>query len=131
MYVHDKKLTTGKLAVSVLECSRLQAADGAYSVYCTLSVGEQFNNSCHWTSQTTRLFDPGSLPWQPMVHLWRNQWPVYEFLVKKRAAEEIIGIKYKMVRMPISVCVCAVCVCLCVCMYVCMYVCIYVQRGII
>ena len=40
VYVHDKKLTVGKLTVSLLECSRLSQVEGARSVYCTLSVGE-------------------------------------------------------------------------------------------
>ena len=38
MYVHDDKLTVGKLYVTIVECSRLPDANGASSVYCTVTL---------------------------------------------------------------------------------------------
>ncbi|XP_033631360.1 PDZ domain-containing protein 8-like [Asterias rubens] len=41
VYVHDAKITTGKMAVTVIECSRLSvsaAQKGLSEIYCTLSV---------------------------------------------------------------------------------------------
>ncbi|XP_038055318.1 PDZ domain-containing protein 8-like [Patiria miniata] len=44
VYVHDGKITTGKLAVTVVECSRLSvspAQKGLSEIYCTLSVNPE------------------------------------------------------------------------------------------
>ena len=44
----------------------------------------------------------GQMPWQPMVHLWKTQWPEHEFVVC-RGAEETIGIIYKLVSVHLIV----------------------------
>ena len=39
LYVHNDRLTMGKLLVEVAECSRLPNLDGASMVYCSAGVG--------------------------------------------------------------------------------------------
>ena len=39
LYVHDDRLTVGKLLVEVIKCSRLPNIDGASMVYCSIGVG--------------------------------------------------------------------------------------------
>ena len=58
VYVHDKKLTVGRLTVSLLECSRLPEVDGAFSVYCTLSVGMYAHTCTHMHTHTQHRVEP-------------------------------------------------------------------------
>ena len=39
VYVHDCRVTEGRLLVEVRECSRLGPVDGAMATYCTVGIG--------------------------------------------------------------------------------------------
>ena len=38
-------------------------------------------------------------PWKPVVHLWKTQWPVLEFVVDKSQGQTI-GMKNRKVHFP-------------------------------
>ena len=58
VYVHDVKITVGRLNVTVVECSRLPltTAKTHNELYCTLSVGMCIIS---WQYDTPVLFEPG------------------------------------------------------------------------
>ena len=46
----------------------------------------------------------GSQPEEPLMNLWKTQWPLHEFKVSKAAAEESIGIYHKLVSCDNRIC---------------------------
>jgi hypothetical protein len=77
LYVHDQRLTAGQLCVEVVKGSRLVHPPSATSTFCTLSTS--------------------SMPWQPLLGIWRSRWAEHEFRVQVNDPSATVGIAYRLV----------------------------------
>ncbi|CAI8054328.1 PDZ domain-containing protein 8 [Geodia barretti] len=74
LYVHNQKLTVGRLYVEIVKVSRLLHSPSAVATFCTLNTS--------------------SLPWQPLLGVWRSRWAEHEFRFR---LHDSLGIRYRLV----------------------------------